>query len=156
MDRTAAPTKTWHKSVYPSIDPTLPSLSLAGKSIVITGGGAGIGLAISNAVALAGTSRLAIIGRRAKVLADAKAEIYGLVGDRTEVFTFSADVANKKHIDEAFKQISSAFVGRPLDLLVNNAGYFSGIHPIGTETPDDWTVVIDVTSREYTLLPRHS
>lgn len=139
-----SPTKTWHKSVYPSIDPSRPELSLAGKSVVITGGGSGIGLAISKAVALAGASRLAIIGRRAKVLSKAKAEIEALFGDKTQVFIVSADVGNKEQIEGAFSQISSAFGGRTLDLLVNNAGYFTGLHPFGTETLDEWTTAIDV------------
>lgn len=36
-------TKVWHSDTYPAINPTKPELSVAGKSVVITGGGAGIG-----------------------------------------------------------------------------------------------------------------
>ena len=139
-----SPTPTWHNSVYPSIDPTRPELSLAGKSVVITGGGSGIGLAISKALALAGASQLAIIGRRVSVLTQAAAEINALVGKKTEVFTVSADVSNKSQIDEAFSRISTAFGGKSLDLLVNNAGYFTGMHTFGTETLDQWNTAIDI------------
>lgn len=139
-----SPTRLWHSSTYPSIDPTRPELSLAGKSVVITGGGSGIGLAISKALARAGVSQLAIIGRRTAVLAKAEAEIKDLVGNKTKVFTFPADVGSKEQVDSSFSQISSAFGGKPLDILVNNAGYFTGVRPFGTETIDEWTTVFNI------------
>lgn len=40
-------TKTYYRDVYPSIDPTSPSNSQAGKVIVITGAGKGIGREVS-------------------------------------------------------------------------------------------------------------
>jgi NAD(P)-dependent dehydrogenase (short-subunit alcohol dehydrogenase family) len=147
-----SPTKTWHNSPYPSIDPTRPELSLAGKSVIITGGGSGIGLAISKAVALAGVSRLAIIGRRTEVLAKAKATIKYLVGDKTEVFTFSADVGDKEQVDRAFADISSAFGGRTLDVLINNAGYFTGVRPFGTETIDEWNTAFNINIKGVYLV----
>ena len=113
-----SPTKTWY-------------ISLAGKFVIITGGGSGIGLAISKALALAGASRLAISGRRTEVLAKAEAEIKDLVGEKTKVFTFSADVGNKEQIDKAIAQIWLEFGGRVFDILVNNAGYYTGLRPIG-------------------------
>jgi NAD(P)-dependent dehydrogenase (short-subunit alcohol dehydrogenase family) len=147
-----SPTKTWHSSTYPSIDPTRPELSLAGKSVVITGGGSGIGLAISKALALAGASRLAIIGRRTEVLAKAEAEIKDLVGEKTRVFTFSADVGNKEQIDKAFAQIWSEFGGRTLDILVNNAGYYTGLRPLGTETVEEWTTTFNINIKGVYLV----
>lgn len=135
-----------HNSVYPSIDPTLPSLSLAGKSVTITGGGSGIGLAISKALALAlaGASRIAIIGRRTEVLAKAEATIKDLVGDKTKVLTFSADVGNKEQLDRAFEEVWEAFGRRSFDVLVNNADYWTGVRPFGTETVDEWNQAVNV------------
>jgi hypothetical protein len=40
---TPFPTKTSHKTAYPAISPTRPELTAKGKTIVITGGGTGIG-----------------------------------------------------------------------------------------------------------------
>src|SRR4051812_16410327 len=102
-----SPTKTWHSTSYSSISPSRPELSLAGKYVVITGGGSGIGLAISHSFALAGTSKIAIIGRRSDVLAKAAASIHNLVGDKTKVFTVSADVSSREQIDQAFSDIST-------------------------------------------------
>lgn len=45
-------TKTFHNFSYPSISPTRPELSTAGKVILITGGGSGIGPRITHAFAV--------------------------------------------------------------------------------------------------------
>jgi NAD(P)-dependent dehydrogenase (short-subunit alcohol dehydrogenase family) len=152
MSKFPSPASKFHRSSYPSIDPTRPELSLAGKSVVITGGGSGIGLAISQALALAGTSNLAIIGRRPDVLAEAKAAIHDLVGSRTRVLTVSADVADKDQVERAFAQIQADFGGKPLDILVNNAGHFNGLRPLGEETVDEWTTTFNINIKGVYLV----
>jgi NAD(P)-dependent dehydrogenase (short-subunit alcohol dehydrogenase family) len=146
-----SPTKKWHSSSYPSIDPTLPELSLAGKCVVVTGGGSGIGLAISKALALAGASKIAIIGRRIEVLKKAAAIVKHLVGNTTQVFSVSADVGNKMQVDDAFDRIREEF-GQPLDILVNNAGYYTGQRPFGTETVDEWTTAFNINIKGLYLV----
>jgi NAD(P)-dependent dehydrogenase (short-subunit alcohol dehydrogenase family) len=136
-------TKEWHSTPYAAISPTRPELSLAGKSAVITGGATGIGLAISIALAEAGISKLAIIGRRSEVLSAGKTKIYSIVGNKTEVFTVSADISNQAEVDSAFSRIGAQF-GQPLDLLVSNAGYFTGAKRLGTETEDEWTRAVNI------------
>jgi NAD(P)-dependent dehydrogenase (short-subunit alcohol dehydrogenase family) len=138
-----SPTKIWHTSSYHTISPSRPELSLAGKSVVITGGSAGIGLAISQAFALAGVSQIAILGRRTDVLAKAAASIHDLVGTKTQVFTVPADVASKDQMDSALAEIKTVFGGKPLDILVSNAGYYSGVRPFGTETPSEWQAAVE-------------
>ncbi|KAI1044134.1 hypothetical protein LB505_010555 [Fusarium chuoi] len=75
MDNFVSFTKTWHNKPYPSIDPTRPELSAAGKFVAITGGGTGIGRSIAIAFAQAGASTVAILGRRLDRLEIAAAEI---------------------------------------------------------------------------------
>lgn len=137
-------TRTWHSSPYPAISPTRPELSAKGKSVIITGGATGIGLSISLSFALAGASKIAIIGRREKVLQEAATSIRVLVGDRTAVFTFSADIAEKEAVEASFSKITKAFGDEPLQILVNNAGYYSGVRPYGTETSEEWQNATDV------------
>ena len=137
-------TKVWHASSYPAISPIRPELSLAGKTAILTGGGSGIGLAIAQSLAAAGVSRLAIMGRRAEVLAKAAAEIYDLVGDKVQVLAVSTDISNKAQVDEAFSRISGEFHSKPLDILVHCAGQFSGIRPLGTEIAEEWDATLNV------------
>ncbi|KAH7390110.1 hypothetical protein BKA64DRAFT_757152 [Cadophora sp. MPI-SDFR-AT-0126] len=136
-------TKTWHSSSYPAISPSRPELSLAGKSVVITGGGSGIGLAITKSVAKAGASHVAILGRRAEVLAEAARAVDILVGDKTTVHTISTDVANKEQVNRAFAQIRTE-IGKGFDVLILNAGFYSGVRPLGTETVDEWQTVFNI------------
>ncbi|KAK0105210.1 hypothetical protein ONS95_004395 [Cadophora gregata] len=136
-------TKTWHSSSYPAISPSRPELSLVGKSVIITGGGSGIGLAITKSVAQAGASHIVILGRRAEVLAKAAATVHELVGNKTKVHTISTDVSNKEQVDRAFRKIHSE-IGKPLDILILNAGFYSGIRPLGTETVEEWQTVFNI------------
>ena len=57
-------TKTYHNKPYDDISPTRPELSAAGKNVVVTGGGTGIGKAIATAFTQAGAKSVAILGRR--------------------------------------------------------------------------------------------
>lgn len=65
-------TQVWRNASYPAIDPTKASLSVASKTVFVTGGGAGIGLATARAFAAAGASIVAISGRTEKTLRAAK------------------------------------------------------------------------------------
>ncbi|KAJ4484991.1 short-chain dehydrogenase/reductase [Lentinula edodes] len=64
-------TSTYHRDTYPAISSTNPSLSQAGKTVLITGGGSGIGFEIVRSFAKAKASRIIIMGRRITVLEDA-------------------------------------------------------------------------------------
>jgi len=137
-------TKLWHSSSYSPISPSRSELSQSGKTVVITGGGSGIGLSISQSFALAGASKIAIIGRRRGVLEKAAASIREIVGEKTKVFIVSADIGNKEQVGESFSKIRTEFGGKPLDVLVSNAGYYSGLRPFGTETVDEWQSAFDI------------
>ncbi|KAL6717689.1 hypothetical protein ACLMJK_005604 [Lecanora helva] len=113
-----SPTSTWHSNTYPSISPTRPELSAKGKSVIITGGGTGIGAETAHQFAAAGTSRIAILGRRMQPLLDTKASIERK-HPSVEVFIASTDVTKQSDVDTAFAD----FVGKEgkIDVLVSNA-----------------------------------
>ncbi|KAL9068874.1 MAG: hypothetical protein Q9157_006359 [Trypethelium eluteriae] len=112
-----SPTSTWHTKTYPSISPTRPELSAKGKTVVVTGGGTGIGAATARHFAEAGASRIALLGRREQPLLDTKASIEQQYAD-VEVFAASTDITKKSEVDAAFAK----FVGDgKIHVLVSNA-----------------------------------
>ena len=92
-------------------------LALKGKRAAITGGSAGIGLAVAHALAAEGVE-IAIIARDKTRAEKQAAEIAKQHGVRA--LAISADVSLKEGCEEAAARIAGAFDG--LDILVNNAG----------------------------------
>jgi len=70
-------TKTFHHDTYPAIDPSRPESSTAGKVVVITGAGSGMGKRMCNAFAVSGCTKIAILGRTASTLEETKKEVEG-------------------------------------------------------------------------------
>ena len=64
---------------------------LGGRSILVTGGGSGLGLAMAKAFVIYG-AKVTIAGRKADRLAAAAEEIRGAALDGGEVDAFAADV----------------------------------------------------------------
>lgn len=91
--------------------------SVKGKVALVTGGGSGIGLMATQALAVNG-AKVYIVGRTAEKL-DTVAETYGK-DIQGSIVPITADVANKKSIRELVKQISEK--ESHLDILINNAG----------------------------------
>jgi NAD(P)-dependent dehydrogenase (short-subunit alcohol dehydrogenase family) len=91
---------------------------LAGRTILVTGGGSGLGLAMARTFAAHG-AQVAIAGRKRERLEAAAKEITAAAREGGEVAVFPADVRSP---DEAAKLVSDA-VSRfgKLDGLVNNA-----------------------------------
>src|ERR1700759_3288208 len=86
---------------------------LQGKTILVTGGRTGLGLAITKAVVHAG-ARVIITGRRAEVLESSCRELGSNVSYR--VF----DLADLDAIPSFLDEIEAP--AGPIDVLVNNAG----------------------------------
>jgi len=130
-----SPTATWHRSTYPAIDPTRPELSLKGKTIIITGGGTGIGAETALYFAKAGASKIVILGRREQPLLDTKASIQKAIPG-VEIITASVDVTNKSQVDATFSKIFGS--SGKIDVLVSNAGFVGPVKTIKDVDPDVW------------------
>ncbi|KAJ5988391.1 hypothetical protein N7481_003601 [Penicillium waksmanii] len=63
-------TATWHNGSYPSISSSRSELSVASKTIIIKGGGSGIGRATVVSFSRAGASNIILIGRTKSSLED--------------------------------------------------------------------------------------
>jgi NAD(P)-dependent dehydrogenase (short-subunit alcohol dehydrogenase family) len=114
-------TKKWHNTAYAAIDPTRPELSLKGKTIVITGGGRGIGAEIAYAYAQAGASVIGVTGRTEATLETLRKRVEGDF-PATKVITAAADISDAVAVEAAFKKFNDAVSGKGIDILIQNAG----------------------------------
>ena len=112
-----SPTKTWHDNTYSFLSPSRPELSAKGKTVLITGGGSGIGAETAQYFAEAGASRIALLGRRQQPLNDTKAAIEKKY-PATEVFVAATDITIREDVESAFAK----FAGNDnIDVLISNA-----------------------------------
>jgi NAD(P)-dependent dehydrogenase (short-subunit alcohol dehydrogenase family) len=121
-----SPTATWHAESYPSISPTRPKLSAKGKTVLVTGGGTGIGAETAMSFAEAGASRIALLGRREQPLLATKALIEDRFAD-IEVFLASTDVTEKSQVDVAFANFAGS--GK-IDVLASGAAMIGPQDPV--------------------------
>jgi NAD(P)-dependent dehydrogenase (short-subunit alcohol dehydrogenase family) len=128
-------TKVFHTASYPGIDPSRPDLSTAGKAVLITGGGSGIGPRIAHAFATSGCTKIAIVGRTVASLKKTKQELEGAHAGVT-VHTATADIADETAVNKAFGSASKA-LGR-IDIVISNAGYLPDTKPIAEADVEEW------------------
>jgi NAD(P)-dependent dehydrogenase (short-subunit alcohol dehydrogenase family) len=128
-------TKTYHKTAYDALDPRLPSLSAAGKNIIITGGGTGIGAATALTFARAQASSISIIGRKHAQLELTKRSIISSVPE-SRVDVYALDITQKDPVNAVFTRIRES-VGE-CHILISNAGYISTPAPIKDADDEEW------------------
>jgi NAD(P)-dependent dehydrogenase (short-subunit alcohol dehydrogenase family) len=117
----------------------LENLSLDGKTIVITGGGTGLGREMALAMARAGAD-LVIASRRTGPIEEVAALVRDM-GRRS--LTVSTDVTDSAQVERLFRTTLDEF-GK-VDVLLSNAGIVrgQGATPIWDVTDDDWRLGID-------------
>ncbi|KAJ3805707.1 short-chain dehydrogenase/reductase [Lentinula aff. lateritia] len=121
-------TKTYHRDTYPAISSTNPSLSQAGKTVLITGGGSGIGFEIVRSFANAKASRIIIMGRRITVLEDAVAKLRGEFPN-TEFVAQQGDISDEVSTSSVWDHLNSHNIF--VHVLVLNAAH---LFPMGPDT----------------------
>ncbi|KAK3328223.1 hypothetical protein B0T19DRAFT_461636 [Cercophora scortea] len=133
------PITPYHKKAYPAIDPTRPELSSKGKSVLITGGGSGIGAEVAIAFAKSGAAHIGLVGRRANRLEQVKVSIekdYPAV----KVHALPADLIDLASTTAAVKAFAAAVPGNKIDVLIANAGYLNDQVPLDKiDEADFWT-----------------
>ncbi len=104
---------------------------------VVTGGGSGVGRAVSHALSDGGWT-VVIAGRRSEPLEETKRTANG----KGEIETFLADITEEKAVDELFDTVVKRH-GR-LDLLFNNAGINVPAIPLDELNVEDLRSIIRV------------
>ena len=140
-------TKTFHHDVYAAIDPTNPHLSAAGKTVLITGGGQGIGVSFAKAFSLASAANIVLLGRKLNTLNETKDAVEALSGNKSKVYAFQADVTDKAGIDSTFEKVASE-IGK-IDVYIANAGYLASPGSAATASIEDFATsfAINVTGQ---------
>ena len=108
-----------------------------GRSAIVTGGGRGIGRAISLALARAGC-RVAILDILAENAQAVKQEIESLGG---EALVLRVDLTKSQEVQAAAGEVLARF--GQLDILVNNAGW-DKLEPFLDSEEKTWERVIDI------------
>jgi NAD(P)-dependent dehydrogenase (short-subunit alcohol dehydrogenase family) len=116
----------------------LPAGTFDGTTVVVTGGGTGLGKAIATEFARLGAT-LAVLSRKPEHLDAAREALEPLGG---QVVTQPCDIREPEQITAAFDAVE-AEAGRP-DVLVNNA---AANFPVPAEdmSPNAWRTVVDIT-----------
>ncbi|KAI1211051.1 NAD(P)-binding protein [Annulohypoxylon truncatum] len=153
-------TKTSHRTTYPTISPLRPELSQAGKTVLITGGSAGIGYAIACAFVQARAAKLIIVGRRPGPVSKAVSSLTALsnstfatqtreagvgYGSPTAVVGLECDVGSP--VDAAALWARLAGEGTVVDVLVLNAAAIPPVKPLLDMGAELWATYYDVNVR---------
>ena len=120
--------------------------SLAGKRVLVTAGGDGIGLEVTRAFVIAGARVL---------VCDVRPEsLERLAKELPEVHRCLADVSREADVAALFEQVDEKLGG--LDVLVNNAGIAGPTGGIETLALADWERTLAVNLTGQFLCVRHA
>ena len=118
--------------------PGIKQFDLSGKSAVVTGGSAGLGLAMAAGLASAG-AKIMLVNRNSEAGNQAAKELSADYG--TKIISFSADVSEMQQTEAMAKAAISAF--GEINILINSAG-INIRGPIDDLTLEDFTKVMQI------------
>jgi len=123
-------------------------MQLSGKAALVTGGGTGIGRAISLALAAAG-AKVAVANRSS--IAAAQAVVDEITAGGGEAIALQGDVSKQADADNFVQQVLTSFGA--LDIVVNNAGTTRDTL-LMRMSEEDWDTVLDTNLKGTFLVTR--
>lgn len=111
-----------------------------GQTVLVTGGGTGLGKAVAAEFARLGAS-MVIASRKAEHLAAGAEAMAGL---GAEVLTAACDIRDPEQIRSLFDAAAERFGPGPPEVLVNNAAANFPV-PADELSPNGWRAVVDIT-----------
>merc|ERR1712137_79424 len=124
--------------------------SVAGRRVVVTGGGRGIGLMIVESFLKAGAEMVFIVSRNRKVI-EPIANEFNRKFPQQKCFGIVADLSDEDEILKAIQQIE--VLSKHIDILVNNSGCNWG-EAIETYPNSAWDKVLNLNVKSVFLLTR--
>ncbi len=125
------------------------STRFAGRTVLITGGGSGIGRTVATRFAREGAA-VVVAGRTAEPLKQTVALIEADGGRATAV---TADVTRSADLAELVARCVDTYGG--LDIAVNNAGMLAATGPVGDIDEAEWATLLSVNLTGVLLSMKH-
>ncbi|MCJ1338660.1 hypothetical protein MMC09_003949 [Bachmanniomyces sp. S44760] len=145
-------TKIFHHDLYPAIEPTRSELSAANKTVLITGGGQGIGASIARAFSLAGAKHIILLGRNEPTLSQTAKGIEVSPTNKSKIHIFVVDITDEARVKVVFDQIVKQI--SPIDVFVANAGALADPTPLATALLVDFWKVFETNVKGFFLTTR--
>ncbi|KAH8890542.1 NAD(P)-binding protein [Thozetella sp. PMI_491] len=122
-----------HLTPYPSLSQAIENIHLQDRSVLITGGGYGIGSDIARCFAERHVSGIILVGRTAARL-EATASALSTLFPHIKIGFRVADISSKSDVQRLFDSLAE----EPPNILINNAGYMSQPDSFVDADLDDW------------------
>ena len=101
----------------------MSSFDFTDKTVIVTGGGTGIGFKIANSFVSCG-AKVTIVGRRKDIIEKALLQIKKKIPKSEDnIISLTCDMSNEQSVSDLFQTVQSTF--NNIDILINNCGTWS-------------------------------